>query len=83
MFKRWNMKKYLLALGAMLVGEVFMCVFTHAEVNAEDELKRPKPFVCSVKYVGDYDMQHCETRYLDCAVTSGGLSCVKKGGIFK
>ena len=83
MIKRWNMKMYLLGLGAMLVGAVLMFVFTHTEVNAEDELKRPKPFVCSVKYVGDYDMQHCETRYLDCAVTSSGLSCVKKGGIFK
>ena len=62
---------------------VLMSVFTYTEVSAEDELKRPKPFVCSVKYVGDYDMQHCETEYLDCAVTSGGLSCVKKGEIFK
>ena len=77
------MKKYLLGLGALLVVAVLMSVFTHTEVNAEDELKRPKPFVCSVKYVDDYDMQHCETGYLDCAVTSGGLSCVKKGGVFK
>ena len=83
MNKRWNMKKYLLSLGAMLVGALLMFVFTHTEVSAEGEQKRPKPFVCSVKYVGDYDMQHCETGYLDCAVTSGGLSCVKKGGIFK
>ena len=77
------MKKYLLGLGAMLFGGGLMFLFTHAEVGAEDDLKRPKPFVCSVKYVGDYDMQHCETEYLDCAVTSGGLSCVKKGEIFK
>ena len=62
---------------------VLMSVFTYTEVSAEDELKRPKPFVCSVKYVGDYDMQHCETEYLDCAVTSGGRSCVKKDEIFK
>ena len=77
------MKKYLLSLGAMLVGAFLMSVFTHTEVSAEDELKRPKPFVCSVKYVGDYDMQHCETGFLDCAVTSDGLSCIKKGGLFK
>jgi hypothetical protein len=83
MIKRWNMKMYLLGIGAMLVGAVLMFVFTHTDVSAEDKLKRPKAFVCSVKYVGDYDMQHCETEYLDCAVTSGGLSCVKKGEIFK
>jgi hypothetical protein len=83
MIKRWNMEKYLLSLWAMLVGALLMFVFTHTEVSAEYELKRPNPFVCSVKYVGDYDMQHCETRYLDCAVTSSGISCVKKGGIFE
>jgi hypothetical protein len=60
-----------------------MSVFTLTEVSAEDELKRPKPFVCSVKYVGDYDMQHCETIYRDCAVTLGDPSCIKKGEIFK
>jgi hypothetical protein len=81
--KRWNMEKYLLGLGAILVGAFLMSVFTHTEVSAENELKRPKPFVCSVKYIGDYDMQHCETGYLDCAVTSGGISCVKKDGSFK
>ena len=77
------MKKYLLGLGAMLVGAVLMFVFTHTEVSAESEANKPEPFACSRKYVGDYDIQHCETGYLDCAVTSGGLSCVKKGGIFK
>jgi hypothetical protein len=45
MIKRSNMKKYLLCLEAMLVGAVLMFVFTHTEVSAEDELKRPKPFV--------------------------------------
>ena len=74
---------YLLGLGAMLVGAVLMFVFTYTEVSAEDKLKRPKELVCSVKYVGDYDIQHCETGYLDCAITSSGLSCVKKGGILK
>jgi hypothetical protein len=47
-----------------------MSVFIHTEMSAEDELKNPKPFACLVKYVGDYVMQHCETTYLDCAVTS-------------
>ena len=77
------MKKYLFGLGAMLVGAVLMFVFSHTEVRAEDKLKRSKAFVCSEKYVGDYDIQHCETGYLDCAVTSSSLSCVKKGGILK
>ena len=77
------MKKYLFGLGAMLVGAGLMFVFTHTEVRAESEANKPEPFACSRKYVGDYDIQHCETGYLDCAVTSSGLSCVKKGGILK
>ena len=77
------MKKYLFGLGAMLVGAGLMFVFTHTEVSAEREENKPEPFACSRKYVGDYDIQHCETGYLDCAVTSSGLSCVKKGGILK
>jgi hypothetical protein len=77
------MKKYLFGLGAMLFGAGLMFVFTHTEVSAESEANKPEPFACSRKYVGDYDIQHCETGYLDCAVTSSGLSCVKKGGLFK
>ena len=90
------MKKYLFGLGAMIVGAGLMFVFTHTEVSAEKlrdkrlkevtagmEANKPEPFACSRQYVGDYDIQHCETGYLDCAVTSSGLSCVKKGGILK
>jgi hypothetical protein len=77
------MKKYLLGLGVMLVGAGLMLVFNHAEVSAGSEANKPEPFACSRKYVGDYDIQHCETGYLDCAVTSSSLSCVKKGGILK
>ena len=77
------MKKYLFGLGAMLVGAGLMFVFTHTEVSADSEASKAEPFACSRKYVGDYDIQHCETGYLDCAVTSSGLSCVKKGGILK
>jgi hypothetical protein len=39
MIKRWNTKKYLLGLGAMLVGAVLMFVFTHTEMSAEDEMR--------------------------------------------
>jgi NAD(P)H-hydrate repair Nnr-like enzyme with NAD(P)H-hydrate dehydratase domain len=77
------MKKYLFGLGAMLVGAGLMFIFTHTEVSAESEENKPEPFACSRKYVGDYDIQHCETGYLDCAVTSSGVSCVKSGGLFK
>ena len=83
MIKMRNMKKYLFGLGTMLIGAGLMFVFMNTEVRAESEASKPEPFVCSVKYIGDYDIQHCETGYLDCAVTSSGLSCVKKGGIFK
>jgi hypothetical protein len=76
-------KKYLFGLGAMLVGAGLMFIFTHTEVSAESEANKPEPFACSRKYVGDYDIQHCETGYLDCAVTSSGVSCLKRGGILK
>jgi hypothetical protein len=77
------MKKYLFGLGTMLIGAGLMFVFMNTEVRAESEASKPEPFVCSVKYIGDYDIQHCETGYLDCAVTSDSLSCIKKGGLFK
>ena len=51
------MKKYLLGLGAMVVGAGLMFVMIHGEVSAESELnkklkavsepKKPEPFVCS------------------------------------
>ena len=77
------MREYLFDLGSMLVGAGLMFVFNHAEVSSESEASKPEPFVCSVKYIGDYDIQHCETRSLDCAVTSDSLSCINNGGLFK
>ena len=79
------MKKYLFGLGAMLVGAGLMFVFTHTEVSAESEANKPEPFVCSepqdyAPYLGI--LYHCETKTLDCARDSEGLSCVKKG-LFK
>jgi hypothetical protein len=73
------MKKYLFGAGAMLVGAGLTFIFTHMEVSAESKENKPEPFACSRKYVGDYDIQHCETGNLDCAVTSSGVSCVKQG----
>jgi hypothetical protein len=72
------MKRYLLGLGTMLVGAGLMFTLTHTEVSAESEGRKPEPFACSRKYIGDYDIQHCKTGYLDCAVTSSGVSCVKR-----
>ena len=79
------MKKYLFGLGAMLVGAGLMFVFTHTEVRAESEANKPEPFVCSERtgYMPFDNMYHCETKTLNCALTGGGVSCVKKGGIFK
>ena len=72
------MKRSLFGLGAMLVGAGVIFVFTHTEVSAESERNKPEPFACSRKYIGDYDIQHCKTGYLDCAVTSSGVSCVER-----
>ena len=87
------MKRYLLGFGAMLVGAGLMFVFTHTEVSAESEGNKPEPFVCSDEFeedlhklkqleMPDLYIIHCETKTLDCALTSGGASCVKKG-LFK
>ena len=72
------MKRSLFGLGAMLVGAGLTFALTHTEVSAESEGIKPEPFACSRKYIGDYDIQHCKTGYLDCAVTSSGVSCVKR-----
>jgi hypothetical protein len=82
------MKKYLLGLGVMLVGAGLVFICTHTQVSAEslrdqmnpdaEENRGPEPFACSRNYVGDYDIQNCKTSYLDCAVTSSGVSCVKR-----
>ena len=76
------MKKYLLGLGAMLVGAGLMFVFTHTEVSAESEANIPEPFVCSndmyALKTNKPSVFHCETKTLDCAV-GASVSCVKKG----
>ena len=75
------MKKYLFGLGAMLVGAGLMFVLMHGEVSADS---KPEPFVCSEYTVGEnYMVSHCETKTLDCAVSSAALSCEdKENGIF-
>ena len=74
------MKKYLFGLGAMLVGAGLMFVFTHTEVSAESEASKPESFVCTDYVEGEHFLiSHCETKTLNCAASSHGLSCVKKG----
>ena len=65
----------------MLVGAGLMFVLMHGEVSADS---KPEPFVCSDSTTGDsFVVSHCETKTLDCAVTSKGLSCEEKeNGIF-
>ena len=75
------MKKYLFGLGAMIVGAGLMFALMHGEVSAEGEPKKLEPFVCSSEEGGEskFSLRHCETSTLNCALVSGGVSCVKKG----
>ena len=79
------MKKYLFGLGAMLIGAGLMFVFTHTEVSAESEVRKPEPFVCSYDADIRLTMFHCETKTLDCALFTvhrsekRHLTCFKKG----
>ena len=86
------MKKYMMGLGAMLVGAGLMFVLMHGEVSAES---RPEPFVCSMgaHVFDDYgkridarnDLVHCRVGRLDCAysVRGGNVICPSSGGLFK
>jgi NAD(P)H-hydrate repair Nnr-like enzyme with NAD(P)H-hydrate dehydratase domain len=72
------MKRYLFGLGAMLVGAGLMFIFTHTEVSAESEVRKPDLFTCSMHDV-NFSLWHCETKKLDCGMGLDGISCVKKG----
>ena len=75
------MKKYLLGLGAMLVGAGLMFVFTHTEVSADYKMKKAD---CQL-YQGQMGLyEYCKIEDLICVDNQdGGFSCFKKGGIFK
>ena len=76
------MKKYLLGLGAMLIGAGLMFVFTHTEVRAGSEVQTPEPFVCSAMttFMTTFEFKkgtpkqrsqtikiiNCQTKNLDC-----------------
>ena len=69
------MKKYLLGLGAMLVGAGLMFVFTHTEVRAEDT----KEANCTSHKISFSrgTVEYCKIEDLTCAISAQGISCVK------
>jgi NAD(P)H-hydrate repair Nnr-like enzyme with NAD(P)H-hydrate dehydratase domain len=81
------MKKYMMGLGAMLVGAGLMFVLMHGEVSAEDESNIPEPFVCSTNTTFEFGEKrrratiiNCKTKHLDCGFSfiNGNVSCIKK-----
>jgi len=64
------MKKYMMGLGAMLVGAGLMFVLMHGEVSANS---KPEPFVCSEQGTmwdegkeETFEITHCQVGKLDC-----------------
>ena len=85
------MKKYLLGLGAMLIGAGLMFVFTHTEVNAESEADYD--FFCERQNLtkwglkkkvnfGNARIWECKKGNTICYVSGNGLSCFNTG-LFK
>ena len=69
------MKKYLLGLGAMLVGAGLMFVLMHGEASAKEE-----KIHCDIMWTGGSRAQnykYCKIRDLTCVSTHNGISCVK------
>ena len=91
------MKNYLVIIGAMALGAVIMFGFTHGDVMAEEELKKPEQFICSDLAEGfrgsslrvqGLQIIHCRAGKLDCGVmglTAGNraISCVNAAKSFK
>ena len=69
------MKKYLLGLGAMLIGAGLMFACTHTEVRAESKYKEADCQMFTEGY------QYCQIKNLTCVKYDSfrkiGLSCVK------
>ncbi len=92
------MKKYMMGLGAMLVGAGLMFVLMHGEVEADNGLE---PFICSTgghimrddgtQVKDQYEstlrnsLAHCRVGKLHCAYEKkkGNIFCVQPGGLFK
>ena len=79
------MKKYLLGLGAMLVGAGLMFVLMHGEVSAEYEFAGEPGIMHCKTYksdsVGYVPQAYCKTKEITCVwLVDGvgrGFSCVK------
>ena len=69
------MKKYLLGLGAMLIGAGLMFVFTHTEVSADDKKKSHCEHI-SFEQLG-HTVLYCKVKNLTCVINPNGTSCVK------
>ena len=70
------MKKYLLGLGAMLIGAGLMFVFPHTEVSADEEWKEARCQKYKISFHFGH-VEYCKIEDLSCVVASDGISCVK------
>ena len=77
------MKKYLLGLGAMLIGAGLMFVFTHTQVSAEDAKKADWIEIDCPKFSSRRSsFEYCKIKDLTCVVQGlirKSISCVKSG----
>ena len=78
------MKRYLMGLGAMLVGVGLMFVLMHGEVRADG---KPEPFICSESLnLGAIGVINCRVGKQSCGIVASlegtGISCVQTGGFF-
>ena len=80
------MKRYLMGLGAMLVGAGLMFVLMHGEVRADG---KPEPFICSEDGSTNsmaYLIINCRVGKRVCTLMAtregSGFSCVQTGGFF-
>ena len=78
------MKRYLMGLGAMLVGVGLMFVLMHGEVRADG---KPEPSICSESLnLGATGVINCRVGKQFCGIVvsrkGSGISCVQTGGFF-
>ena len=72
------MKKYLLSLGAMLVGAGLMFVLMHGEVSADDYNKvKCEILEADIKRTAVTHFTYCKIKDLTCVSVLRGISCVK------
>ena len=80
------MKKYMMGLGAILVGAGLMFVLMHTEVSAEDKVKmndadcEPYTGLAGREAWGQQltdEFNYCKIKDLTCVIYGSALSCVK------